>query len=958
MKISTRFFFFMGFFFVMAAASVIIIVNIYMRKNALLEAEQKANVLLENMMAVQTYFSHQLRPTLLKNIKIFQTDNHFDPRWMSASYAIRQILKYSHPFLQGDYYYKECATNARSPENEATDYEIDFLELLKKNDKLVMKSSIRNINDRPYLVILRRGITPTKSCLRCHGKTERAPKEIIEIYGSEKSFNKKLEDLIYATSIRIPLYKAYAIANQFSIQLSLILLFLLTLLFIIQHLLLKKHVFTPLLQLQEKTTLISTNQDHLGDELNIPSGKELGNLTISFNAMSKSLRYHINNLDKMVKERTEKLSEMNTQLKNEIVERKKAELETQKNIDRYKGIFENTNHGIAVYRAVKNAKDFVFVEFNRGGEKIDQIDRKNIIGKSVIETFPAVKDFGLFDVFQRVWETGQPEFFPLKLYQGKRISGWRENYVYKLPSNEIVALYNDKTKEKQAEENLYFEKERLFVTLQSIGDGVISTDKNGNIVLINRVAEELTGYKQNDVIGKSVSAILNVFDPNTHQRLETPIATALKTGQSIDFDEHMTLVSKNGSTRNISDCAAPIFNYQQEIIGAVLVFRDVTEKIRAQLQIQQSQKMEAIGTLAAGIAHDFNNMLGIITGNVSFALSQINQKNEISDALIDTQDAAKKAISLTHQLLTFSKGGEPIKKPTNIKVFIKESANFVARGTGTKCKFVFPENLWTVDIDEGQMNQVISNIVINANQAMPEGGILTIKAININIEDNGVIHKSLIPGRYVKIEFQDQGIGISEKHLSQIFDPYFSTKQKGSGLGLASTFSIIQRHQGYITVQSQLDNGTCFTIFLPASTTRHAKTDKLELQASHAGHGKILIMDDDESILKMAGRLIKRMGYDPAFAIDGSQAIRMYSEALQSEAPFDIVILDLTVPGGMGGAKVIPELLKIDPDVTAIVSSGYSNDPVMSNYQQYGFKAVIPKPYTKNQLEKVLSKIE
>jgi PAS domain S-box-containing protein len=947
----------MGLFYIIAVIAITFTINIYMRNNAFQEAEHKAYILMEHMFAVHKYFTHQLRPCLFQYTEKYRSKDYFDPIWMSSSYAIRQMLKHSKIFTDEDYYYyKECALHARSPENEATDYEIEFLNTLKENEQIKLNSELRMINDRPFLVLLRRGTTPKEVCLRCHGNPSDAPKKLIELYGVERSFNQNLQDLIYAISIRIPLEKAYETARHSTIQISGILLILLTLLFMIQHLFFKKYCFTPLSKLQEKATLIASDREHLGEECDIPSGKELENVTIAFNSMSKNLQYHIDNLDNMVKDRTEKLTEINTQLKNEIKERSKAEQETQKNIERYKGIFENTMHGIAVYRSVNEGQDFIFVEFNRGGEKIDGVDRKNIIGKSVLKVFPAVKQFGLFEVFQRVWKTGKSEFFPLGFYQGSHISGWRENYVYKLPTGEIVALYRDETRRKQAEESLYLEKERLYVTLQSIGDGVISTDVNGKVVLINRIAEELTGYEQNEVIGQPVSKVLNVLDKDTLQKIETPINKVLKAGIAVDFDDDMILVTKEGLKKNIADCAAPIFNAQNNIIGAVLVFRDVTEKQKMRIQLQQRQKMEAIGTLAAGIAHDFNNMLGIITGNVSFVLSQINQEEEYICALTDTQAAAKKAISLTHQLLTFSKGGDPIKKPVDIRSFIQDVAEFVTRGTSTKCQFDLSDHLWTVEIDEGQMNQAISNIVINANQAMPDGGVLAIKADNVTVDSRKIMNTSLLPGNYVKITIQDQGIGISEKHLTKIFDPYFTTKQKGSGLGLASSFSIIQKHTGHISVQSQIDEGTCFTIYLPASKS-HASHLEKESHSSHTGQGKVLIMDDDEAILKMSGRIFKRLGYETSLATEGSQAIEMYNDAYQSGHPYKMVVLDLTIPGGMGGAKVIPELLKIDPDVKAIVSSGYSNDPVMSNFQQYGFTAVIPKPYTKNQLEEVLNNI-
>jgi len=306
-------------------------------------------------------------------------------------------------------------------------------------------------------------------------------------------------------------------------------------------------------------------------------------------------------------------------------------------------------------------------------------------------------------------------------------------------------------------------------------------------------------------------------------------------------------------------------------------------------------------------------------------------------------------------LPAFARGGAPIKKTADIRSIIYESVEFILRETGTYCDYKFSTDLWSVEIDPKQINQVFTNLVLNSTQAMPEGGNIQIIAENKSID---IENKLLLePGGYVKISIIDEGIGISEKHIPKIFDPYFSTKQKGKGLGLATTHSIIKKHNGHIFVESQIEKGTTFHIYLPAVTNDIIKEPEEPKTIHHKSHGKILIMDDQEPILKMAGRLLNSMGYETAFAHDGTQAIELYREAYQSKHPFDVVILDLTVPGGMGGAKTIPELLKIDPKVKAIVSSGYSYDPIMSNYKNYVFCGVVPKPYSKDQIAEVLNRI-
>jgi len=398
----------------------------------------------------------------------------------------------------------------------------------------------------------------------------------------------------------------------------------------------------------------------------------------------------------------------------------------------------------------------------------------------------------------------------------------------------------------------------------------------------------------------------------------------------------------------------PVFNENGELIGVVEIAIDITEKTILENQIQQLKKMEAIGTLAGGIAHDFNNMLAVIFGNISYLLNRFNENEELVDVLSDIQEGGKKAQNLTHQLLTFSKGGAPIKKATDLNSLIKESAIFVTRGSKSKCEYDFSDDLWISEVDSGQLNQVISNLIINANQAMPNGGIVIIRTENIEMEIGNNI--PLPNGKYIKITIEDQGIGISEKHFANIFDPYFSTKQKGRGLGLATSYSIIKRHGGHISVESKIDEGTTFFIYLLATDKEVKKAEKKESDR-YSGHGKILVMDDEEHILKMSGRMLKNLGYEFYSTLDGKQALEMYHEALKSNQPFDLVILDLTIPGGMGGQETIKKLLEIDPNVKTVVSSGYSNDPVMSNFRDYGFKGIIPKPYSQDEVAKVLNEI-
>ncbi|ETR72982.1 MAG: sensory box histidine kinase/response regulator [Candidatus Magnetoglobus multicellularis str. Araruama] len=381
------------------------------------------------------------------------------------------------------------------------------------------------------------------------------------------------------------------------------------------------------------------------------------------------------------------------------------------------------------------------------------------------------------------------------------------------------------------------------------------------------------------------------------------------------------------------------------------------ERKKLEEQILLGQKMESIGTLAGGIAHDFNNMLGVIFGNITYLLETYEaheEHQELIEVLSDIKDGAERAQSLTQQLLTFSKGGKPVKQLCDIRPIIKESSEFFTRGSRTKCKYCFAENLWFAQVDPGQLNQVVSNLVINANQAMPEGGIITIIVENSIIDlTNSLL---LPPGNYLKIMVKDMGKGISKENAANIFDPFFTTKSKGSGLGLTTTYSIIKKHNGHIAVDSKVGQGTTFVIYLPASDSTPNRLDKKSITV-HVGKGKVLVMDDDEQVQQMTGRMLCRMGYEPHFAIDGRHALEMYQEAFNQKESFKFVILDLTVPGEMGGKIAVQKLMQIDPNVKAIVSSGYSNDPVMADYQSYGFCGILPKPYSSVQLAALLNGI-
>ncbi|MCI5140608.1 MAG: PAS domain S-box protein, partial [Candidatus Electrothrix sp. ATG1] len=364
---------------------------------------------------------------------------------------------------------------------------------------------------------------------------------------------------------------------------------------------------------------------------------------------------------------------------------------------------------------------------------------------------------------------------------------------------------------KQAQQEAEEERERLSVTLQSIGDGVITTDVHGKTVFINRAAEQLTGWKNADAVHRSSDEIFTIFDEKTGEKFPSPVARILQTDKRSALSRDAVLICKDGTRMSIADSGAPIRDRANQVIGVVIIFRDITQEKKMEQERVKMRKLESVGVLAGGIAHDFNNLLSAILGNIELASSKLTEGSIISSLLADAQKATERATKLTYQLLTFSKGGEPIKEKTSLPDLITESASFVLRGSLVSCEFSFADDLWMIHADSGQISQVIQNIIINAKDAMPGGGKIKVECSNVEDSASGLLqHRH--EGSFVQITLQDTGVGIPGEILDSIFDPYFTTKKEGNGLGLAICHSIIKKHGGHITVQSEPQQGNLFHI--------------------------------------------------------------------------------------------------------------------------------------------------
>jgi PAS domain S-box-containing protein len=459
----------------------------------------------------------------------------------------------------------------------------------------------------------------------------------------------------------------------------------------------------------------------------------------------------------------------------------------------------------------------------------------------------------------------------------------------------------------------------------------------------------VTGYSPEEYYNDP-DLILNMTVPGDRPVFEAVLRGDVSTQDLLS----LRITRKNGELLWTEQRITPIYGAGGKLLALEGIIRDITERKKLEEELIKKEKLESLGVLAGGIAHDFNNMLTGILGNIGLAKKLSRTDETVSARLSDAEKATFRARDLAKQLLTFSRGGMPVKRAASIGDVITESTNFALRGSRVRCEFAIPADLWTVEVDVGQMSQVIQNLVINADQAMPEGGTVTIRCENTVVgPDSGL---PLGAGRYVKICVADRGVGISPENLPKIFDPYFTTKQKGSGLGLTTSYSIIKRHDGHIRVESRPGAGTTFSILIPASDGKSASV-KAEDTNVRTGSGRILVTDDEEMVRKVAGDMLTRLGYGVETAGSAAEAVELFKAAMRAGKPFDAVIMDLTMPGDLGGKEAARRLLEIDARATIIVSSGYSNDPVMAEHERHGFKGVITKPYELRELSKEVHRI-
>ncbi len=512
----------------------------------------------------------------------------------------------------------------------------------------------------------------------------------------------------------------------------------------------------------------------------------------------------------------------------------------------------------------------------------------------------------------------------------------------------VVCSFVDITERRRAEDALIQSEQRNRALLSALPDLLFRINDEHIFLDCHANDHSLLISKPEDFLGKSIHEFL---DANTAAETEKYIRLSLETKSLHRYEYSVTL---NGIEKMFEARMVPCGDSE-----VILITRDITDNKRAMEELQKMDRLRSIGTLAGGIAHDFNNIMTGLFANISLAKLDLEPSNTVYTTLVDAEKSMERATRLTQQLLTFAKGGSPIKERANLHELITEVGRFDLSGSGVKLVVNVALDIWPAEIDKGQIQQVFSNLIINAKQAMNNQGRIQIELKNAFVEQDEI--PTLGSGDYIKVVIQDEGTGIPEEYLERIFDPYFSTKQSGHGLGLATVYSIISKHEGHVCVESKLGVGTTFTIYIPASKNKHdiplgkKRTPTPTKRFSYGG--RILVLDDDKSILTVCKRMLSKYNFTVETAFTGESAVEIYKEFFERKTPFDVVIFDLTIPGGMGGKEAFERIREFDPAAKCIVSSGYADDPVMSYYQEYGFKGVAVKPYTFEKLMGIIDSI-
>jgi PAS domain S-box-containing protein len=670
--------------------------------------------------------------------------------------------------------------------------------------------------------------------------------------------------------------------------------------------------------------------------------------------------------------------------------RKEAELRNQRDVledevrkrtrelgrseERLRTLFEASADAILTFR------EDVFVDCNPATlDLFGLADKKDILDSSPVQWSPEKQPDGSFSAEKKT------EVIDLAVERGTHRFEWTmlrsdgtplplEIQLTALQADDGGYMFNaalrDLTEKKQAEEEIARANELMQNVLDAATQvSIIATDRNGLISVFNSGAERMLGYRAEEVVGRHTPEFFHLkSEIDVHaeelsqeygeqiQGFEVFVARARRGG----YDEReWTYVRRDGSHLTVNLAVTAIFDDDGGIKLMLGVAMDITRKKQFERELIEMEKLKSVGSLAGGIAHDFNNVLAGIFGNITLARQKLEDAHPALGSLDKVERAMHRASRLTGKLLTFARGGEPVRDSVCLREITQNVALDLV-GSRTTPVFDFEEDLWTADVDKNQVEQVFFNLIMNAEQAMPEGGVVYISLQNADIRGQEIAFLS--PGKYIRAAVRDEGSGIDSRHVNRVFDPYFSTREYGHGLGLAIVQSIVVHHGGVISVQSRRGKGTEFVFYLPAAVPggenrRVSDVQKTEYSRTEKDTYRVLVMDDEEMIRDFTSELLQDEGYEVRTASKGEEAILLYREFLQAGTPFDAVLMDLTIPGGMGGKETVRRILEIDAEARCIVSSGYTSDSVLANYREYGFVGMLAKPHTAEELKEVLRRV-